>query len=390
MAPLGQFVTVTSPVDATVYGKVSRAATATRRPGPLQEKRKAFLVLEITNGVSRYGDVRELAHFLSMELPSVTTVAWIPEDVRGYNVILALACNEIIMHPKAGLGDIGRGKVVERDTQSFVVDLVNRRHNPRVTEGLVLGMMDPQKEVVWVRLKVGDPPVSETRVCSPAEFERLRDNKAVIEDQRTIKAAGTDAIFTGSQARALTIMVTQTAETRADVANIYKLSRESLREDPSAGSALPRPSEFRIEGFIGPMQHEFIIRQMRRSIAAGANLLIFRKSILPAERCTTARNLPMRSRPATPKRSAPSPTSPPGQSVEGRFSHWDATKSTCTRTRFSAMPNRSKRSREAASNTSTKRSSVCCVRTCRAWRSKKDVRRPSAWRWPTKISPFMK
>lgn len=270
---MGQFVTVTSPVDATVYGKVSRAATALQVRA-VQEKRKAILVLEITGGVSRYGDVRELARFLSMELPAVTTVAWIPEDVRGYNVILALACNEIIMHPKAGLGDIGRGKLVERDTQSFVVDLVNRRHNPKVTEALVLGMMDPQKEVVWVRLKVGDPPVGETRVVSPVEFDRLRDNKALIEDQRTIKAAGTDAMFTGSQARALTIMVTQTAETRGDVANIYKLAREALREDPSSGAA-PRAKRIRLEGSIGAMQREFITRQMRRAIAGGANLLIF-------------------------------------------------------------------------------------------------------------------
>ena len=273
--PLGQFVTITSPVDASVFGKVSRAATALQNRAQ-QERRKAVLVLEISEGASRFGDVRELASFLSTELPSITTVAWVPKEVRGYNVILALACNEIIMRPKASLGDIGRGKAVEPDAQSFVVNMVNRRHNSRLSEALALGMMEPQKEVIWVRLKIGTPPnvVHETRVVSPAEFERLIKGKAVVEEQQTIKAAGTDGMFSGSQARALNIVVTQTAETRSDVATIYKLQREALREDPAAGT-VPKARRIRVEGMVSPLMSEFLQRQIQRSINAGANLLVF-------------------------------------------------------------------------------------------------------------------
>jgi membrane-bound serine protease (ClpP class) len=275
VAPLGQFITVSSPVDANIEGKVRRIAKDLQSRAQ-QEGRKAILVLEITDGPSRFGDVRELAQFLSSAIPSVTTVAWIPKDVRGYNVILALACNEIVMAPKASLGDIGRGKAVEADAQSFVVNLVNRRHNTKLSEALVLGMMDPQKEVLWVRLKVGDPAqaVTETRVVTAVEFERLVKGRAVIDAQQTIKAAGTDGMFTGTQSRALNILVTQTADSLADIATLYKLPREALRDDPAAGSA-PVARRIRIEGVITPLVDEFIQRQIKRAVSSGANLLIF-------------------------------------------------------------------------------------------------------------------
>ena len=40
------------------------------------------------------------------------------------------------MKPDASLGDIGLGKALDVDEQSFVVNLVNRRHNPKLSEAL--------------------------------------------------------------------------------------------------------------------------------------------------------------------------------------------------------------------------------------------------------------
>jgi len=272
--PLGRFLTISSPVDATVYGRVSRAATALQSQAR-EENRKGILVLEITDGPSRFGDVRELALFLSTELPSVTTVAWIPRDVRGYNVILALACNEIVMHPKASLGDIGRGKPVEPDAQSFVVNLANRRHNTKLSEALVQGMMDPKREVIWVQLQTGEPPnvATETRVVSPTEFDRLVRSKAVISEHKTVKAPGTDGVFSGAQARALNLLVTQTAEDRPEVASIYQLPRESIREDPTFGNE-PKARRIRLAGEIRPMTAELLSRQVNRAVADGVNLIV--------------------------------------------------------------------------------------------------------------------
>ena len=275
LEPLGQFVTVGGTIDVKEFGKISRVAKALAAKAKT-EKRKAILVLEFSDGPSRFGDVRELAKFLSEELPDVRTVAWIPKDLTGYNVIAALACNEIVMHPRAGIGNLGRGKPVDEDVKTYVETLVSRRHNPLLSTALVHGMMDPKEEVIWVRRQVGVPPntVSETDLVTPAQFQRLMEAKAIIQEQRVIKAGGSNGLFNGGQARRGNYLCSQTAEARADIAKIYGLRRESLREDPTSGNHLV-PRRIRIEGVITPLIEEFIHRQIDRMKNEGANLLIF-------------------------------------------------------------------------------------------------------------------
>ncbi len=275
LEPIGQFVTVAGTIDAKEFGKVSRVAKGLEAKARA-EKRKAILVLEFSDGPSRFGDVRELAKFLSEQLPDVRTVAWIPKDVIGYNVIVALACNEIIMHPRAGLGNLGRGKPVDEDVKTYVETLVSRRNNPLLSMALVHGMMDPKEEVIWVRRQVGAPPnlVSETELVTPVQFQRLMEAKAIIQDHKTIKAAGSNGLYNGGQARAGNFLCSQTAEARADIAKIYGLKRETLREDPTSGNQLIA-RRIRIEGVITPLIEEFIHRQIDRMKNEGANLLIF-------------------------------------------------------------------------------------------------------------------
>lgn len=273
--PLGQFITVNSTIDAKSYAKLSRMAKLLEEKAKT-EKRKAVLVLEFSDGPSRFGDVRELAKFLSEQLREVRTVAWIPKDVRGYNVIPVLACNDIVMNPKAGLGDMGRGKAVDRDVQTYVETLVARRHNPLLNNAVVRGMMDPKEEVILVRKKMGNgaQAVAESELLTPAQFQKLIDDKVVIDDHKTVKAAGTAGLFNGAMARNGNFLCSQNAEARADIAKVYGLPREALREDPSAGSELVA-RRIRIEGEISRMSEEFLNRQIKRMLGEGANLIIF-------------------------------------------------------------------------------------------------------------------
>ena len=273
--PIGRFVTVSGTIDAKEFGKISRIAKGLESKAR-ELKRKGILVLEFSDGRSRFGDVRELAKFLSEQLPDIRTVAWLPKDVRGYNVIAVLACHEIVMHPRAGLGDLGRGKPVDEDVKTYVDTLVSRRHNPLLSTALVHGMMDPKEEVIWVRRQVGVAPkaVSETELVTPAQFQRLMDAKSIIEDHKTIKAAGSMGLFNGAMARAGNYLCSQTAEARVDIAKIYGMPREALREDPTFGSQLVA-RRIRIDGVITPLIDEFIHRQIDRMKNEGANLLIF-------------------------------------------------------------------------------------------------------------------
>lgn len=273
--PIGQFLTISSPVDDTMYGRVSRAALALQNRAR-QENRRGILVLEITPGSSQFHHIQGLAKFLSSDLPSLTTVAWVPETVRGNHVVLALACQEIIMKPGASLGDIGLGKALDLDEQSFIVNLVNRRHNSKLSEAIALGMADPQKEVIWAQIETGEKPntVTESRVVLPDEFDRLLKSKAVILKHESIKSAGSDGLFSGEKARAYNILVMHTAQSRDEVAAIYKLPREAMRENPVAGAA-PKAMLIRVDEMIEPILEQFVLRQIQRAVSSGVNLLIF-------------------------------------------------------------------------------------------------------------------
>src|SRR4051812_36927054 len=101
--PISKMVTLTSPIDDRALGRVRTAGLALQNQAE-QENRRAVLVLQIQPGSSEFHQVQGLARFLtSADLSKVTTVAWVPETVTGNNVVAALACKEIVMHPDAAL-----------------------------------------------------------------------------------------------------------------------------------------------------------------------------------------------------------------------------------------------------------------------------------------------
>ncbi len=275
LPPIGQFLTISGTVDDSVLGKVSRAGLALQAQA-LQEKRRGVLVLEIRPGSSPFHQVLGVARFLSNDLSSLTTVAYIPETVTGNHVVLALACKEIIMAPDAELGDISLGTPLDADEQAFVVNLVNRRHNRMLNEALALGMLDRQKELLWVKFKQGQEPNTsrESRVVLRSGYDDLAKAGTVIEDVQTLKNPGAPGVFSGKRAQAFNMLVMNTAQTREEVATLYKLSREAMRENPTTGE-IPRAMLIRVDSVIEPILEQFVLRQIDRAVSSGVNVLIF-------------------------------------------------------------------------------------------------------------------
>lgn len=274
--PLARYLTVTSPVDDVVFGRVQNIALTLQSQARTQQRR-AILVLEITPGSSPFHQVYGLATFLaSVDVADVKTVAWVPETVTGNNVILALGCSEILMHPDAELGDIGRGKPLDRDEQHDVVRLVEKRHNPRVSTALVLGMMDAEKATLRAKVQIlsAGKETTEYRIVTKDELERLRQSKMAILDVQTIKEAGDTGMYSGSKARSLGVLAIQTADSRGEIAQLYNLPREALRDDPTSGEK-PRAQMIKVDGKIEPVLEAFIERQIDRAVAAGVNMIIF-------------------------------------------------------------------------------------------------------------------
>jgi len=273
---VGQFVTLEGTIDDRVIGRVKRIALALETRAQ-QENRRGILVLQISKGTSQSHNVQGLANFLSKDVPGLKKVAWIPEDVSGNNVIVALACNDIVMHPDAALGDIGLGQALDPDEQTFVVNLVNRRHNNKLNAALAMGMMDPQIEVIAAQIQKGDQPgdATETRIVLPNEFNRMQQvERVAIPHHETIKNPGRAGTFTGSQASNGGYLVSAVANDRSEVADLYALPREAMRETTIDGNAL-KVAVIKIDEIIEPVLQGFVYRHIDEAVADGVNMIIF-------------------------------------------------------------------------------------------------------------------
>jgi membrane-bound serine protease (ClpP class) len=269
---LGQFVTVTSPVDDVMSSRVTNVALELQKRAE-REDREAVLVLELTPGSSRFGQVRDLAQFLSStRLSRVRTVAWIPGNVLGHNAILALACHDIVMHPDAEIGDIGRGEPMDPDEQQFVIGLVNKQHNVMLSPALAMGMMDRDTAVLKVDIEGSNG--NESKVVTRAELDSLSKTGIAIRNVYSIKEPGVVGRFSGRHASKGHFLVTQTRESRPQVAELYQLEPESMREAVANGEK-PRVALIEVHDMIEPVLEAFLERQIDRAVANGVNTIIF-------------------------------------------------------------------------------------------------------------------
>ncbi|MCA9039772.1 MAG: hypothetical protein KDA65_05420 [Planctomycetaceae bacterium] len=270
--PLGRTITVESPVNDAIFGHIKNTAS-TLQIQAAQENRKAFLILEITPGDSPFHQVQGLAKFLTSDkVSAVTTVAWVPKTVTGNNAVLALACKEIIMHPDAELGDLGRGRALDQDEQRSLLSLIQKRLNPKVNEALLKGFMDPQVAVLKVNIEQGNNGVT-SKVVTTTELKQLQNSGVTISDIETIKEAGTPGILTGTHARALDVLVSKIARERSDLVSIFNLPPEALRESLSVGGE-QQAIRLKLNDVIEPVIGNYLFRQIDRAVKQGKNIII--------------------------------------------------------------------------------------------------------------------
>lgn len=270
--PFGQMVTITSPIDDQLVSEVSGAARRLQAQAE-REDRPAYLILELTPGSSRFGQVSDLVKILtSSSLSKVRLIAWIPEPVDGLNGILALACHEIVMHPDASLGDFGRGSSLAEDEQQFVLSLADRRRNIRLSRGIVRAMVSP--ETTLVRITVENPEgKSERRFVTSAELQGILDNKGVVSESETIKEPGAPGVFFGADSLRSGFLVSATCNDRQELLALYSLPLEAMQEGTIRGPVNARVIQIR--DMIEPVLGDFVIRETQKAVTEGVNLLIY-------------------------------------------------------------------------------------------------------------------
>lgn len=272
-APLGRFLTLTSPVTDEAIGLVRRTALGLQAQGA-REGRPAHLVLEIPPGQSQFHHVYALADFLtSPGLSDVATIAWVPETVSGHNALLALACGSIVMSPEARLGDFGRGEALPAEQRVIVQELVARGRNRLVTPALAAAMSDPA--TVLLQLTVEEASGGrERRLATEEDARKLTQSGVAIPESRTLKERGAAGLFSGEQARAGGFLVEQLASSRREVADLFGLPVDSLREAAPAATT-ERVSLIDIRGAVDTVLGSFLQRQISRAVESGAQIIVF-------------------------------------------------------------------------------------------------------------------
>lgn len=273
--PDGQFLTLTSPIEADDYALVSRWALKLQDQAQ-RERRKMFLVLQIPDGASQFHQVYGLAEFLTgNSLPDVTVIAWVPESVSGHNVILALAANDIVMSPEAEIGDIGRGKAIDNDKRQQVLKLVERGRNPLVSKPIAEALMNPAVDLQQAKIVrgAGAEQMTELRFLTSAEIRREQENGTLIPEVNEIKPAGAVGSFSGRRLKTLGMLIAHTDASRAGVAARYSLPNEVLKE-PGADERQTMARMVKLEGVID-WQTEFrLSRQIDRAVEQGCTVLV--------------------------------------------------------------------------------------------------------------------
>ena len=169
-----------------------------------------------------------LARFLtSPNLERVRTVAYIPQRATGHAVLVALACEEIIMGEDAILGEAGVDETSIAPTVRGAYTEISRRRRT-VPEAIALGMLDADLQISRVTTASGD------LFAWPEELERIKNTRADIQEINTLIPPARWAGFVATSLRELGI-VSYLAESHEALAAVLKIPADQLDFDPSMG-----------------------------------------------------------------------------------------------------------------------------------------------------------
>ncbi len=163
---------ITDDVEAKVRSGVTRLLGNLPAGGP-----RPILILELDVGQtkdgigSRFSRAMDLAKYLiSSDMARVKTVAYIPKTIRGHAVLVAMACEEIVMAPGAEIGDAGTDEEVIGPTiRSGYKEISDARST--IPAAIALGMLDRNLKVLKVTTEVGTEYVTQDGL---AELEKRR------------------------------------------------------------------------------------------------------------------------------------------------------------------------------------------------------------------------
>ncbi|NLE38378.1 MAG: hypothetical protein GX621_10175, partial [Pirellulaceae bacterium] len=206
---------------------------------------------------SQFGASLETARYLSSDaLAGATTVAYLPRSIQGHAVLVALACDEIIMAPDATIGAAGiDSDQIEDVMRSGYREIAQRRRTVPVE--LAIGMLDPAHEVLDVETDVS------REFITPGELDALAERHP-IKNKSVIVAAGEAARFSGAQARQLGF-ASYLADDRTDVERALQLPPGDIEEAMMLGDSW-KAVRIDLDGLITFKKSEQVRQQIENAV----------------------------------------------------------------------------------------------------------------------------
>lgn len=261
-SPVGYLLRVKLPIDGESYQRAKLfARKALERAGAGNQQLILIFHFQVPpeqkeyGRGSEFGAASDLARFLtSKELSDVRTVAYISQPLQGHAVLVALACDEIIMAPEAEIGAAGVDEqVIEPDMRSTYRLIAERRRN--FPPDAALALLDPALELLEVKTDLGVEYVLSDRL------KQLRQEKrTILGEPRVLVPAGQPARFTGAEARRLRF-ISYLASDQRELARALEIPPESIKEDLTLSESwVPIGVSLK-----GPIDHDKV-RRVQRAI----------------------------------------------------------------------------------------------------------------------------
>jgi membrane-bound ClpP family serine protease len=199
-----------------------------------RDNRRPVLVLDLEpvqggdGGGSSFERSLALARFIcSREMAGVKTVAFVPQSLRSHAVLLALACEEIVMAPEATLGEASAEEIAEGPVPQTILAAYREIAETQLTipVELALAMVDPEAEVYQVEAEDG------THFVLQQELEQFTSKREIVS-QKVLVPRGTLAQFDGREGRRFGF-VKYLAADKAGLAAALDVPVELLNEEQS-------------------------------------------------------------------------------------------------------------------------------------------------------------
>lgn len=261
VAEEGLFVGVQSPVTSEVVTRIKNRVEAART-NPNRPVRKVVFDFNPDGkevATPDYGACYELANYVG-SLHDLTTIGFVSNAVGGHAVLPVLACKEIVMAKAGSLGEI---TAPDRPlTQSMLVGYTETLGKGREGYlGVVKKLADRNATLVRGE-KNGVPYYLDLR-----DAEAFKKAGGKVPDPTPLPVAQFN-----SEALKQLGLVAATAESRADVAELYGLSPSSLRDAPADGQA-PVAFKLTLEGQVDGGLREAVKRTVEDVVNRKGNLL---------------------------------------------------------------------------------------------------------------------